>query len=402
MASTKRTIKTMVPLFFSILLLFVGNGLVVSSCSTLLKQMQVSEIAIGLVNACFFVGAMISTIFSQSVIERTGHIRAFGVFTSIFGMCAILHNLSSNLYFWAFLRIMLGFCYYGLLVVAESWLNERAKNTIRSRVLAFYECVFYVGFASGILILGLSLDTTSIFIVSAVFILLSSIPLNLIRINPPKIRQKEPVSMPKIFSIVPLALVGSFVGGILMNGFFAMAGLFIMLQNFGAKEVSIFMTSAMFGGFVSQFFLGSFSDKFGRRPAIMLVCLVSFFASVGFLFFHQNIIAQYILSFFLGAGVLCLYALSLARANDVLEQKSESIKVGRALLFSYSFGSLLSAIIMGVMMSIFGAFGFVYVYIVLLGFLFLFAMFQDTVPQKYRKDYEPHVIRTYSIDKEDE
>ncbi|CAD7286591.1 putative MFS-type transporter YcaD [Campylobacter suis] len=401
MGNSKRTIKTMGSLFFSISLMFIGNGLVVSSCSTLLKQMDVGEIEIGLINACFFVGAIISTIYSNNIISKSGHIRAFGIFTALFGVSAMLHNLSSNLYFWAILRTMLGFCYYGLLVITESWLNERAKNANRSRILAFYECVFYISFAMGILILALNLKVDEIFIVSAAFIMLSSIPLNIIRINPPKIPPKQKVSIPKIFSIVPLALAGSVVAGILINGFFGMAGLFILLQDFTPKEVSFFMTSAMCGGFMSQFFLGSISDKIGRRPAIMIACSVSLVASILFLFAGRNINFLYLLSFFLGSGVFCLYALSLARANDVLEERStEAVNVGRALLFSYSFGSLVSSIIMGVVIKFLGSDGFIYVYIVLLIALLAFAATQRTIPVEHRTTYEPHVMRTPAIVKE--
>lgn len=401
MTSSKRTIRTMTPLFFSISLMFIGNGLVVSSCSTLLKQMNVGEIEIGLVNACFFIGAMLSTINASFIVLKTGHIRAFGIFSAIFGVSAMLHNLSFNLYFWALLRVLLGFCYYGLLLVAESWLNERAKNTNRSRILAFYECVFYVSFATGILILALNLRPDEIFIVSAAFIMLSSIPLNLIRINQPKIKQNECASMPKIFSIVPLALVGSIIAGVLINGFFTMSGLYILFQGFSAREISFFMTFAMVGGFLSQFVLGSFSDKFGRRVSIVLACSVGLFAAIGLLFFEKNLIAQYVFSFFLGSGIFCLYALSLARANDVLEERSsEALNVGRALLFSYSFGALISAIIMGFVMKFAGSSGFIYVYIVLLVILLIFALTQRTIPLKYRKSYEPHVMRTSEIIKD--
>lgn len=399
MISSKRTIKSIMPLFFSISLMFVGNGLVISSCSAMLKAMNVGELAIGAVNACFYIGAMISTIAAHRVVSRTGHIRAFGIFSALFAISAMLHVLSQNLLFWSFLRVMLGFCYYGLLLVSESWINERARNEIRSRVLAFYECVFYMSFAMGVMIFALELDNTQIFIISAAFIMISSLPLNLIRIKVPKMPPREPVSIPKIFSIVPLALVCSIVAGVLMSGFMSMSGLYIMLKGYGAREVSFFMTAGIVGGFFSQMFLGSFSDKFGRRLSIMIACAVSLFASIGLLFVSE-ISALYALCFLLGSGIFCLYALALARANDVLSERGESLKVGRALLFSYSLGSLISAGVLGVMMKILGANGFIYVYIVLLVFLFVFSAAQHTVAAPYRRAYEPSSMRTDGIERE--
>jgi len=101
-----------------------------------------------------------------------------------------------------------------------------------------------------------------------------------------------------------------------------------------------------------------------------------------------SIYAQYVLSFFLGSGAFCLYALSLARANDVLKHKNQGIEVGRAVLFSYSFGSLLSSVIMGASMQILGFDGFMWVYVALLAFLIAFCLTQKTVPLESRSDFE--------------
>ena len=386
------------PLFLGMSLLFIGNGLVIASCSALLKQNGVGELAIGLINTGFFIGALISTITAHRVISNTGHIRAFAIFSAIFAVSAMLHAISSNLIFWAILRAFLGYCYYALLMVIESWLNAKIPNKIRSRVIAFYECVFYTSFGLGILILALDLSAFEIFIISAAFIMLSSIPLNLIRINQPQIPQRQPINIPKIFGIVPLALVGALVAGLAINGFFSMASLFVLLQGYSAKEASFFMTIAMAGGFLAQTFIGGFSDKYGRRPALLLCSVVSLISAVLFLLNGSNLIVQYILSFFFGGGIFCTYGLSLARANDEITDKTKSVQVARALLFSYSFASLFSPLLMSYAMKIFGAFGFIYVYLVLYVGLILFALTQKTIPQHMRKEYNDRLVaRTAGI-----
>lgn len=386
--SSKRTIQTMLPLFLGISFLFVGNGLVVSSAGVELKRMGVGELAAGVVIAAFFIGAMISTIVSHKIVSKVGHIRSFGIFSSLFGISAMFHDLSSNLYVWAILRGCLGFCYYAILMIVESWLNERARDEVRSRVLAFYEVVFYVCFGLGILILALNLTSAQIFLISAAFILLSSIPLNLNRIKEPPIPEKKAISIPSVFSLAPLALVTSITAGILTNGFFSMASLYVLLQGYDAKEVSFFMTIAMAGGFIAHSIIGGISDKFGRRPVIIGCCVVSLISAAAFLYFRADIKIQYLFSFFLGSGVFCLYALALARANDMMEYKSKSVEIGRAVLFSYSVGSLLSPIIMGGSMSIFGPSGFLWVYVVSLSCLILFALTQKTIPIESRRIFE--------------
>lgn len=398
MASSFRIIRSMGPLFLGMSLLFIGNGLVIASCSALLKQNGVGELEIGLINTGFFVGALISTITAHRVISITGHIRAFAIFSAIFAVSAMLHAVNQNLAFWAILRAFLGYCYYALLMVIESWLNAKIPNKIRSRVIAFYEGVFYTSFGLGILILALDLNTFEIFIISAAFIMLSSIPLNLIRINQPQIPERQPINIPKIFGIVPLALVGALIAGLAINGFFSMASLFVLLQGYGTKEASFFMTVAMIGGFLAQVFIGSFSDKYGRRPAILLCSSVALISAVLFLLNGKNLTIEYLLSFFFGAGIFCTYGLSLARANDEITDKTKSVQVARALLFSYSLASLFSPLLMSYAMKIFGAFGFIYVYLVLFAGLILFALTQKTIPQHMRKEYNDRLVaRTAGI-----
>ena len=398
MASSFRIIRSMGPLFLGMSLLFIGNGLVIASCSALLKQNGVGELEIGLINTGFFVGALISTITAHRVISITGHIRAFAIFSAIFAVSAMLHAVNQNLAFWAILRAFLGYCYYALLMVIESWLNAKIPNKIRSRVIAFYEGVFYTSFGLGILILALNLNTFEIFIISAAFIMLSSIPLNLIRINQPQIPERQPINIPKIFGIVPLALVGALIAGLAINGFFSMASLFVLLQGYGTKEASFFMTVAMIGGFLAQVFIGSFSDRYGRRPAILLCSSVALISAVLFLLNGKNLTIEYLLSFFFGAGIFCTYGLSLARANDEITDKTKSVQVARALLFSYSLASLFSPLLMSYAMKIFGAFGFIYVYLVLFAGLILFALTQKTIPQHMRKEYNDRLVaRTAGI-----
>ncbi len=373
MPSPKRTIFSMTSLFISMSFLFIGNALIISSVGLILKESGMSAFGIGLVNACFYLGALLGTISAHKIISNIGHIRSFGVFTAIFSICIILHSLSYNIIFWSLLRFILGFCYCALLLLIESWLNEKAKNAVRSTVLGFYEAVFYMSFGIGVLLVGFKFENPVLFAVSACLIMFSSLPLNLIKIKEPKQLSKGKISIPKIFNIVPLAIVTSIIAGMLLNGFFSMSSLFILLQGYGAKEVSYFMFCVILGGFLSQFLIGSISDKMGRKFTIILCALISFIIMLCFLFFKPGIVMQYFLAFFLGS-LTPLYALALARANDMLKDKSQLVEVGRAVLFCYYLSSLFSPLILGFLMQHFAYNGYVCFYLFCLAFLILFAI----------------------------
>lgn len=186
-------------LFIAMAFMFVGNALVLSSVGIILKQLEISEIIIGIVNTFFFLGASLSTISIHKIIAKIGHIRAFGICSAIFSICIILHSFSENIYIWAILRLFLGFAYYGLLIIIESWLNQKAKNAVRSRVLSFYEMVFYLSFGSGILLLGLDLDSHTLFMIAACLIMFSSLPLNLLRIKSHQSQKKHQSPYQKYF-----------------------------------------------------------------------------------------------------------------------------------------------------------------------------------------------------------
>ncbi|AGZ82016.1 MFS transporter [Campylobacter fetus subsp. testudinum] len=390
MISSKRVIISLSALFFGMSFIFIANGLVVSSAGVLLTSMNADKTMIGVITSFFFIGALTCTVVSHRLISKVGHMRAYAIFTAIFAISALSHDLSKNLIVWAALRFMLGFCYYSIVMVIESWLNAKTANSIRSRVLAFYEIIFYSCFGLGAVIMSLNLDATKVFLIGTIFIILGSIPLNFLKVRSPQIPQTANISLPKIYGIAPLALATSIVAGLLINGFFSMSALFILAQGYSAKEAGVFIVSSMCGGFLSHMFFGVLSDKFGRKFAIILASCIALISSLLFIVIKPTINIQYIFAFFLGIGIFVLYALALARANDVIEDKSRCVEVGRALLFSYLLGSFFSPLIIGFSINTFGDFGFIYFYSLTLTLLIVFAIFQKSIPKELEVAFTRH------------
>ena len=103
---------TFYSLFSGIFFLFFGYGLFLNSAGIKLAEMGVSDVVIGLLNAAFFMGAAMSTIFAQRIVSSVGHIRSFSVFGAVFAIAALSHMMLENLWIWGILRIVLGFCHY--------------------------------------------------------------------------------------------------------------------------------------------------------------------------------------------------------------------------------------------------------------------------------------------------
>lgn len=383
-----KLLKILSALFAGIFSLYIGNGLFLSSAGIKLSESGISNTLIGAVNTSFFVGAALSAIAAHLVVSRVGHARSFAVFAALISVGTLLHTLSDNVWFWMLLRVMQGFCHYGLLVVAESWLNEKSDSSIRGRVMGVYQTIFYIAFACGVILMGLNLSNTGIFILSALFTILALVPVALTKLPEPAIPPRERASIPKLLTIAPLALVGGFVGGITVTGFFTMSSVFMLNQGFSVQEASYFMTAALIGGFVIQIPVGRLSDRYGRRNTLIVMSSLSLIASTATWLVHGTAHLQYIIGFFLGCGIFTIYSLSLARANDVVNDKATSlIEISRTLLFAYGVGSLISPMLLGVVMQYFGAYGFGAVLSISSALLLAVSIWQDRAQPQDRSTY---------------
>ena len=375
-------------LFFSVFFLFAGFGLFLNSAGVKLSEMGVTNTAIGALNAAFFVGAALSAVAAHRVVSGVGHIRGFSVFGAVFAIAALGHMMTDNLWAWGVLRVLLGFCYYSLLMIVESWFAERSAASMRARVLAFYNVVYYVAFTAGIALLSLKPSSNDIFTLAAILVMAAMLPVALTRLKAPELPPRQRISLPRLFAIAPLALVGSFVGGLLMNGFFTMASVFLLQQGYGLREISFYLMVAMVAGFAVQLPVARLSDRYGRRNAILTCSTVSEIgAAVGIGLMLAGLIdmwVQYVVAGFFGVGLFTLYALSVARANDQLPNEMNTVEVSRSLLFSYGMGSLLAPLVLGVVMDQAERYGFYGYFVVCGGLLALFAWQQKPVPEDKR------------------
>ena len=335
-------------LFFAVAFLAIGYGMILTYVGVYLKDLGLNDAVIGLINASFFLGAIGSSIFSQKIISSVGHIRSFATFASLMVISFLIQALFFNEYLWALLRFISGFAFYALLIIIESWLNEKSSQIHRGKILAIYTIIFYLAMAVGQLFLNIKGDTNYIiFILGSVLILFSVLFISMTKIKEPILKPFEKYSFPKLFSVVPLALVSCFVGGFLVGGFFTMIPIYLITKYSSIEMVSLFMACTIIGGLLSQWPIGILSDKYGRRKLIAIngfyIAIISLLFIVSFS--YENMI--YILGILLGLSIFSIYPLALARANDVVDENKDIVEISRALLFTYGLGSFIAPIFLG-------------------------------------------------------
>lgn len=138
-----RLVHRMSAVLAGIGLLSIGYGLLTSAIAVRLVREGYTDDVVGLVNSSFFIGGVLGFLFANRIVAQVGHIRAFAGFAAVFG-CAILgHVLILSVPLWIIFRVVSGFVLYGLLMVAESWLNQQSDSRTRGRLLAAYMITHY-------------------------------------------------------------------------------------------------------------------------------------------------------------------------------------------------------------------------------------------------------------------
>lgn len=371
MTQNKLSIIQISSLFVAIGFLALGYGMIFTYMGVYLKGQHISSTVIGMINAAFFLGSIASSIFSQKIISRVGHIRSFSAFASVMVITFLLHSMFFNEVLWGMLRFFAGFAYYGLLIIIESWLNEKSTSDDRGMILATYTVVFYLFTAIGQFFLSLDIPLSqTIFIIGSVLVLFSVVAIALTKIKEPILEPLTHYSFPKIYSIVPLALTSCFLAGIFTGGLFTMVPVYVLMQFGSIHVVSYFMMMTLIGGLLSQWPIGVLSDKFGRRKLIAVCGFFTAIVSILFIVVGTNPIMIYILGFLFGFAMFSIYPLGVARANDVVNENKNIVEISRALLFVYGVGSFTSPAIMGFLMEYFQGIIFV-----IFGFLGIFLTF---------------------------
>ena len=367
-------------LFLSITFLAISYGIMITYIGVYLKQTGVSSFSIGLINSAFFLGAIASSIFSQKIISTIGHIRSFASFAALMVIAFLLHSVYLNEFFWGFLRLISGFSFYALLIIVESWLNEKSSNSQRGQILAIYTIIFYLSTALGQLFLTIPKDSEFfVFTVGSVLVLFSLITIAMTKIKEPILKPFEQYSFPKLYSIVPLALTGSFIGGFFVGSFFTMLPLTILHKFDSTTILSIFMSLTLIGGLVSQWPIGKLSDKYGRRKLIAFCGFFTAFVSLLFIIVPELNSYYYILALLLGVTIFAIYPLSLARANDVLDENKDMVEISRALLFAYGAGSFIAPIILGIIFTFLNYEAIFFIYLTIGFFLGLYSLSRKRV-----------------------
>lgn len=362
-------------LLVAVAMLLAGAGLQVTLLSIRAGHEGFPIVATGLVMSGYYAGYLIGSKICGPLICRVGYIRAFAAFAAIASTVPLLQGLFVDPVAWIVLRVVSGFCFFGLFMVMESWLNGRTTNAGRGKWLAIYMIVNLGAQAAGQLLLNLAPPTEmTLFVLSGVLISNALVPVALTRSRPLEVPDTSKLGLTALFRISPVGIVGCLCAGMSQSAFWGLAPLAVTEIGFSLAMVSVFMTVVVLGGAAAQWPIGKLSDMVDRRHVI---ALVSFFgAAVGILIaLLARDAGRYllVLGFVLGASMFPLYSLCVALTNDFLRD-DDLIAASGALLLSFGSGALLGPYAASWMIKLLGPAGLFAFVAVVAASLALFAL----------------------------
>ena len=346
------------PLLLGIGLMMVGNGVQGTLLGIRGEIEGFATWQMSVIMSAYFLGFLGGSRIAPGLIRRVGHVRVFAALASLISAVLILFPAVTEPWAWTLLRVLIGFCFSGVYVTAESWLNNAATNETRGQALSLYMIVQMAGVvaAQGLLVLG---DPSGfiLFIVPSVLVSVSFAPI-LLSISPtPPFDTAKPMSLRQLYRASPLGSVGMFLMGGIFSAQFGMAAVYGTQAGLSVARISVFIATIYLGGLVLQYPIGALSDRMDRRQLITGVALVGAAAATAGIALGDSFAVLLGAGFLIGGMANPLYSLLLAYTNDYLEHDDMAAASG-GLVFINGVGAIAGPLITGWMLGAFGAAGF--------------------------------------------
>lgn len=361
-------------------LLMVGNGLQGTILGVRGEIEGFSTLEMSFVMSAYFLGFLGGSRLAPEMIRRVGHVRVFAALASFISAVMIMYPMLTDPIAWALGRVVIGFCFSGVYVTAESWLNNAASNENRGQALSLYMIVQMTGIISAqALVLVGDPAGYETFVIASILVSVSFAPI-LLSISPtPAFDTTKPMTLKKLLETSPLGCVGMFLLGGVFSAQFGMAAVFGARAGLSLVEISTFVAAFYIGAVVLQYPLGWFSDRMDRRFLILLVALAGACGATIAMMMGGSFPILLASAFLIGGTSNPLYSLLIAHANDFLEYEDMAAASG-GLVFINGLGAIAGPLITGWLMgdAIFGPSGFFLFIAALLLAMALYALYRTT------------------------
>ena len=338
--------------------LLAGNGLI-STLTPLRAHFEgFSHLEIGALGSFYYIGFVAGCLMGPRVLARVGHIRAFSVAAALIAAAVLLQSLLVAPAAWFAIRTGFGFCAANVFMALESWLNDRATNQTRGRILSAYVIVTLTFLTLGQWLLLLASPAGfKLFTIGAIAYICCLVPVGLTRLPQPAPQPVPPLRVRRLISMAPVGVAGVMTVGLANGAFWALAPIYAQTLGFRTSGIAAFMSTFIIGGALIQLPLAKFSDRSDRRWLMALACGAAAIFGIALALLGRHGIKTPALlfptAFVFGAAMLPLYSLSIAHANDRM-LRSEFVEASATLLLINALASILGPILGAMITARFG------------------------------------------------
>ncbi len=346
------------PLLMGVMLLMVGNGIQGTLLGIRGNAEGFSTYQLSYVMSAYFVGFLFGSWAAPKMIRQVGHVRVFAALGSFISAILVIYPVFPDWIVWTGLRVLAGFCFSGIYITSESWINNTATNETRGRALSAYMIVQMLGIiASQVLLNTPDSSGFALFIIPSVLVSLAFMPILLAPTPAPAFDSTRRLPFAELFRISPLGCVGMLLTGGIFSAMFGMASVWGAQVGLSVRDISIFVGAMYVGGLVLQYPVGWLSDRIDRRQVIMGLSAIASVAMLVAALVPLPFGALIVVALLLGGITNPVYALLIAYTNDFLPRE-DMAAASAGLIFLNGFGAIFGPLITGWLMETTGPRGF--------------------------------------------
>lgn len=321
-------------------MLLVGHGVLTLALPLRAAEEGFDPVAIGALGAAYYAGFVAGCLHGPRLVRRAGHIRTVAAVLSGVSAAAALYPLAVNVPAWIALRFVFGYGLAAFYLVVESWLNDRATNATRGRIMSAYIMVNHAALTVGqLLLLTWPVGGFQLFVLGSVLISLAAIPVALTRQAQPAPVTDVRFRPGRLWRASPVGLVAAMMIGVANGAFWALAP--VSATGFGLShdQAAVLMSVAVIAGAAMQLPVGRSSDRMDRRHVLAVLLGAAMVTGLVIFTVSPSGIALTALGAAFGAFALPCYSLAAAHAYDHA-QPTDYVGTASSLLLMNGLGSI--------------------------------------------------------------
>ena len=341
-------------LLLGMLLLMIGNGVQGTLLGIRGSIEGFPPDVMSYLMSAYMLGMLIGSQIAPILISQVGHVRVFAALASLISASFLGFAIFVDPLAWFTLRLLVGFCFSGVYVASESWLNEAASNNNRGKAMSVYLIVQTVGILLAQILINFG-DPSSfiLFAIISVLVSISFAPILLSVSRVPVFTTTKRMSLKELYNASPLCSITMILIGGINSLLFGMSAVYGSEKGLTIKEISILVGSIYIAGALFQYPVGFISDRIDRRKLIIALSLFGM-TGVGMGLTFHNSFYVVLFAFFMAGGVANpLYSVVIAYTNDYLETEDMSSAAG-GLVFMSGVGGVILPVLAGQLMNLFG------------------------------------------------